>query len=97
MNMNPRLLAAAVTGLLLGAGCSTSAKPDSVIPGPTTAGAEDHPCSAANDCKGEGENAQADHSCKGLNECKGQGGCHSDNHSCKGLNDCKGQGGCKGT
>ncbi|HEX4354663.1 MAG TPA: hypothetical protein VHZ95_17155 [Polyangiales bacterium] len=96
MNLHPRLLAAAVGGLLLGAtGCASSSPAAKSAEPTATAGGENHGCKSANECKGQGERLSDNHSCKGMNECKAQGGCHTDNHSCKGLNDCKGQGGCK--
>jgi hypothetical protein len=99
MTIHPGLLAAAVGGLLLGAGCaSTPSHADPSTPGTsatTTAGGENHGCKGPNACKNQGASQGADHGCKGMNECKAQGGCHTDNHGCKGQNDCKGQGGCK--
>jgi len=81
--MNPQsgLLAAAVTGMLLGVtGCaSKSDAPSSESPAAHTAAASG----------GEA------HHCKGQNACKGQGECKTDQHACKGQNECKGQGGCK--
>ena len=73
------LAAAAMTGLVAGAGisvvgCSTSS------PSAGTAA---------------GDKAAAPHDCKGQNACKGQGGCKTGNNGCKGTNSCKGQGGCK--
>jgi hypothetical protein len=80
MNTHSGLLAAAVTGLLLGAtGCAShtsSADPEAPKPTPIASGGEAH-------------------ACKGMNACKGQGGCKTEAHGCKGMNDCKGQGGCK--
>ena len=79
MNTQSGLLAAAVTGLLLGAsGCASnsSAEPEAPKPTPVASGGEAH-------------------GCKGMNACKGQGGCKTEAHGCKGQNECKGQGGCK--
>jgi hypothetical protein len=36
------------------------------------------------------------HTCRGQNACKGQGGCKTEKHACKGQNACRSQGGCKG-
>ena len=84
MNIHPGLLAAAVSGLLLGAsGCASSS--------PAPAAPEAPPSASATPAAG-GEA----HACKGMNECKGQGGCKTEQHACKGMNECKGQGGCKG-
>jgi hypothetical protein len=79
MNIHPSLLAAAVGGILLGAGCaSDSAAQKSEMPTASSAAVAAEP-----------------HACKGMNSCKGQGGCKSDANACKGMNACKGQGGCK--
>ena len=80
MNTYSGLLAAAVSGVLLGAaGCASKSAPPAEAPAATAtqaAGGESH--------------------CKGQNECKGQGSCKTEQHACKGQNECKGQGGCKG-
>ena len=82
--MNSHLLAAAITGIVLGASNLAHAQTprhdalghDSVQQLDTSDGAK--------------------HGCQGKNACKGQGGCKTDKHECKGKNDCKGNGGCKG-
>ena len=74
------LLAAAVSGILLG--------------GSVAAFAADAP--PAPDKNKDQAAAGAKHACKGQNGCKGQGGCKTDKHACKAQNACKGQGGCKG-
>jgi len=80
MNTHSGLLAAAVSGMLLGAaGCASKPSPS----------AESPSASATPSTGGEA------HGCKGMNGCKGQGGCKTDQHGCKGQNECKGQGGCK--
>jgi len=77
------LLAAAVSGILLG--------------GSVAAFAADPPPAPSKDAPSKDKAAAgAKHACKGQNGCKGQGGCKSDKHACKGQNACKGQGGCKG-
>jgi hypothetical protein len=80
MPIHPSLLAAAIGGMLVGAGCASSA--------PAATNPETAPQTAL---ASGGEN----HGCKGQNGCKGQGGCKTENHGCKGQNECKGQGGCK--
>ena len=74
------LLAAAVSGILLGSSVAALAEDTGAAKG------KDKDKAAAG----------AKHSCKGQNACKGQGGCKSEKHACKGKNACKGQGGCKG-
>jgi hypothetical protein len=74
------LLAAAVSGILLGGSVAAFAADAPAAPG------KDKDKAAAG----------AKHACKGQNGCKGQGGCKTDKHACKGHNACKGQGGCKG-
>ncbi len=81
MNLNSTMMAAAVSGILLGASACGGATPPAASPG---ASADTAPTTAAK------------HACKALNDCKGQGGCKTDKHACKTQNDCKGQGGCKG-
>ncbi len=108
MNRNSSaLLAAAVSGLLLGGitGCSSEKQaPDSTQTQPAGGGAspaalaiaDKHVCKGQNSCEGKGGCKTADHSCAGKNSCQGKGGCATvAHHSCKGQNSCKGQGGCK--
>jgi len=79
----PALLAAAVSGLILGA-CKGSPS------GPSGAVSAETPASA-----GSGTHKGEKACCKGLNDCKGKGGCAvAGKHDCAGKNDCKGQGGC---
>lgn len=81
--MTNKMIAAAVSGILLGLeGCAASTPP-AAAPAPTPA---DSAAAAA---------APAKHACKGQNDCRSQGGRHTDAHACKGQNDCRGQGGCK--
>jgi hypothetical protein len=83
MKLSDTLLAAAVTGILVGAAaCGSSPKPDAATGG-TPAVAD--PAAAVEK-----------HACKNQNTCKGKGGCKVEGkNACKGQNDCKGQGGCK--
>jgi hypothetical protein len=81
MNLTETLVAAAVSGLLVGvSGCAKNEKPPS-----SPAGMSPMPSTGAK------------HACKGQNNCKGQGGCKTDKNACKGQNSCKGQGGCQTT
>ena len=84
MKLSPTMMAAAVSGILIGAaGCAANSPPPAEsapgMPGAAPAGSPN-----------------AKHACKGQNMCKGQGGCKTDKNACQGKNDCKGQGGCKG-
>jgi len=79
-NVSKAVIAAASTGLVLGAlsGCS-GAKGGGGGGGatPAEAAAEGKAC------------------CKGMNECKGKGNCAVEGkQTCAGTNECKGQGGC---
>ena len=70
------LLAAAVSGILLGSSFAALAE-DSKDPkekDKAAAGAK-HSCKGQNACKGQGGCKSDKHSCKGKNACKGQGGC----------------------
>jgi hypothetical protein len=81
MNIHASLLAAAASGILLGAaGCAshTAEAPASEMPAASS-----------------GAVAAEPHACKGMNSCKGQGACKTDKNGWKGQNECKGQGGCK--
>jgi len=82
--MNTNLLAAAITGIVLGASSLAHAAPNAAF-GPLGAQGDDI----------QQLDETGKHACKGLNACKGQGGCKTDKHACKGQNACKGQGGCK--
>lgn len=79
--MKSNLIAAAISGIVLGTSSLAYAAPS-------------HGASMGDDT---GAQALDDkHGCKGQNACKGKGGCKTDKHGCKGQNACKGQGGCKG-
>ena len=81
--MNSQFLAAAISGILLGATNLASAQTSLT----THLGAGDTQQLDASDA--------GKHACKGQNDCKGQGGCKTDKNACKGQNGCKGQGGCR--
>ena len=83
--MKSTLLAAAISGMVIGAA------------GLAHASTSNHDVMSGNDSAAQQlDDSAGKHSCKGKNACKGQGGCKSDKHACKGQNACKGQGGCKG-
>ena len=81
-----RLAAAAIGGLVVGAGAFAAGNEDKKEKkNPLLS--EPHACRGLNVCKGKGKG--------GKNECAGQGGCATAKaHSCKGENECRGQGGC---
>src|SRR6266540_575172 len=84
MKLAENLLAAAVSGIVLGAagGCQQSSAPPASSPGSSSAATTAAP--------------GAKHACKGQNQCKGQGGCKVEGkNGCKGQNACKRQGGCE--
>jgi hypothetical protein len=81
--MNSHLLAAAISGIVLGSSGLAHAQ---VGPGSHFARGDSQQLDTEDGSK---------HACKGQNACKGQGGCKTDKHSCKGQNACKGQGGCR--
>ncbi len=91
MKISNLLIAAAVTGILSGAG-ATFQRAAAADADTTADGAEKHACAGLNSCKGKGGCKTAKHECKAHNECKGQGGCATAKHDCKGKNDCKNQG-----
>lgn len=81
MKMNDSLLAAAISGIVLGAGACANAPPAQTVSTSTTS------APVVDGTK---------HACKGQNNCKGQGGCKVEGkNACKGQNTCKAQGGCK--
>jgi hypothetical protein len=84
--MKSTLMAAAISGMLIGASSLASAA--------TT----HHDSGSAFDTGAQqlDDKAPDKHTCKGKNACKAQGGCKTEKHACKGQNACKGQGGCKG-
>lgn len=82
--MTSTLIAAAISGIVLGAtGLAPAHSASNTV-------SSESPSTQQLDDKGG-----AKHACKGQNACKGQGGCKTDKHGCKGQNECKGQGGCK--
>ena len=80
------LLAAAISGVLLGAGAAHAQPVSHSSKGPELSKVSANPTADAK--------APAKHGCKGKNDCKGQGGCKTDKNACKGQNECKGKGGC---
>jgi hypothetical protein len=84
-----KLAAAALGGLLAGAGLDVAAdKPaDKKDPDKPLMSQEPHVCRGLNTCKGKGKG--------GDNSCAGQGECATAKaHTCAGDNDCAGLGGC---
>jgi hypothetical protein len=78
-NVSNAVIAAASTGLMLGAlsGCGGYQAGGGDAASPAEAAAEAKAC------------------CKGMNECKGKGNCAVEGkNGCAGKNECKGQGGC---
>lgn len=97
MNLNDKLVMAAISGLMLGAaGCASSQQPAETPAAEGEPAAAETESAAAAEMPAE-EMAEGKHGCKGQNACKGQGGCKTDKNSCAGQNACKGQGGCKTT
>jgi len=76
------LLAAAISGILLGANDLAETTQRQAL-------------QLQDDVQQLDAEAGNKHACKGQNECKGQGGCKTEKHGCKGQNACKGQGGCR--
>jgi hypothetical protein len=95
-NLNRRafgkLAAAALGGLLAGAGLGAAADKDKDAPKPKDKdkplmSQEPHICRGLNTCKGKGKG--------GKNDCAGGGDCATAKaHTCAGDNDCAGLGGC---
>ena len=70
------LLAAAVSGILLGGSVAAlAADPAAPKEKDKAAAGAKHSCKGQNACKGQGGCKSDKHSCKGKNACKGQGGC----------------------
>ncbi len=100
------ILAAAVSGLLIGAssGCTSESSTENAAPSTPAANPGDstpavaadlHACKGYNKCQGKGGCKTADNECKGQNACEGKGGCATvEHHACAGKNKCAGQGGC---
>ena len=82
--MKSTLLAAAISGMVIGAA------------GLAQASTNNNNTVSIDSAAQQLDDSAGKHSCKGKNACKGQGGCKSEKHACKGQNACKGQGGCKG-
>jgi len=80
--MNTHLLAAAISGIVLGT--------TGLAHGQTSYGSL-----LGGDTQQLDSQDASKHACKGQNACKGQGGCKTDKHACKAQNACKGQGGCR--
>jgi hypothetical protein len=85
--MKSTLLAAAISGMVIGASALAQA---------ATTNHGSTPDSLDSSAQQLDDKGSDKHTCKGKNACKGQGGCKSEKHACKGQNACKGQGGCKG-
>ncbi|MHC5065286.1 MAG: hypothetical protein ACYTG5_15065 [Planctomycetota bacterium] len=100
------ILAAAVSGLLIGAstGCTAEESTNNASPSAPAANPADstpaaavdlHACKGFNKCAGKGGCEAGDNGCAGKNSCEGKGGCATTaKHDCAGKNDCKGLGGC---
>lgn len=80
--MNSHLIAAAISGIVLGASGLAHAQTTNA----SNLGGDTQQLDGSDGSK---------HACKGQNSCKGLGGCKTDKHACKAKNDCKGQGGCR--
>jgi hypothetical protein len=72
--MKNALLAAAVTGLMLGSAAAAAGE-DANKDKSEKSAKEKHACKGQNACKGQGGCKSDKHACKGHNACKGQGGC----------------------
>jgi hypothetical protein len=68
------LLAAALTGMVMGAATVAHAEDKPSKDGIAKDGSK-HACKGQNACKGQGGCKSETHACKGQNACKGQGGC----------------------
>jgi hypothetical protein len=103
LKLGKSILAAASTGLMLGAvaACGGSAPPVEApaspeAPAAAAPAAPEAPAAAApTDATAMPVAAEGKACCKTMNECKGKGGCKTDTNSCAGKNECKGKGGCK--
>ncbi len=76
MKISNAILAAAVTGILAGAGQTYFQNAFSAEAGETAGASEKHDCKGMNSCKGKGCCAGE----AGKNECKGKGGCGTPKH-----------------
>lgn len=93
MKKKSALLAAAISGIMLGAAASSA----QASPRGDSTGHEQLRPNVSLAKMADPPKEPEKNSCKGKNACKGKGGCKTDKHDCKGKNDCKGQGGCSGT
>ena len=85
--MKKTILAAAVSGMILGLAGAAKANSDST----------DGTNKVKANAKRMADPPKSDkHACKGKNECKGKGDCKTDANACSGKNECKGKGGCNG-
>ena len=102
LKLGKSILAAASTGLMLGAvaACGGSAPPVEAPASPEAPAAE---APAAPEAPGAAAPAgdaaampaaEGKACCKTMNECKGKGGCKTAQNTCKGMNSCKDLGGC---
>ena len=88
------ILAAAVTGLVIGG--MTSCQSTGDMPKAWDMGLEKHACANMNSCQGKGGCKTAENDCAAKNSCEGKGGCATvAHHDCGGKNDCRALGGCK--
>lgn len=76
MNAKSVLATAALAGLLMGVGCSSSST--------NTASSPMGECHGINSCKGTGACGGEGHSCAGQNKCKGQGWLKMSKTDCEG-------------
>ncbi len=101
-----KLAAAALGGMLAGAGLAVAAdEPKGKDKEKPLMAQEPHICRGLNTCKGKGDGGKNDcagtsecatakaHTCGGDNDCAGLDGCNADKNI-PGENKCKGQGGC---
>ena len=89
------ILAAAVSGLLIGASTGCTAE-ESVANNAGTNNAS--PSAPAANPADETPAKTADlNACKGFNKCAGKGGCKTADNECAGKNSCEGKGGCATT
>jgi hypothetical protein len=104
LKLGKSILAAASTGLMLGAvaACGGSAPPVEAPASPEAPAAEapaapeaPEAAAPAGDAAAMPAAAEGKACCKTMNECKGKGGCKTDTNACAGKNECKGKGGCK--
>ena len=98
------ILAAAVSGLFLGAATTSCTKASDTSKSEAKGGvsaaalaiADKHACKALNSCKNKGGCKTDKNDCAGKNDCTGKGGCATVQHDCATKNACRNQGGCHG-